>query len=328
MKKSIQSALMQGLSYSLIFLVVKGIAICLNQYFPSQFFLEISKYSEMLFYIMFVAFLCYDMADKPGLAIGAITGILIYHYQAGLYGVLLYGILAGYLVKYIKKYLIYLPQELKYLNSILWLPLLSLFILIPGIYFSASYLQQAYSQSVNFFKAIENYKIVLFLIGGILASLMAYDAGGRVNKTTYLIIVLLSGDFPILMTSVIIGGMVPPLVIATYRLIYKNELTVEEEPKIRYQFAMGLSFITEGALPYIRKNEMIRFLLVMSAFFAGALTSVFMIKTLVPHGGILATVTMNKPLIFIIIIVSISLIMSQIIRLLKYIEEKKEVKKV
>ncbi|NLK12389.1 MAG: hypothetical protein GX312_02230 [Candidatus Phytoplasma sp.] len=323
MKKNIYSALMQGLSYSLVFLVIRGFSLVLSQLFAEAFFLQIVTYAEILFFVFFVAYLCYDIADKPGLIIGGLIGYLIYETDTNFYGIIIYGLSTGVLMKYLKKHLMRLPKEAKYLIGTIWLPILTLAMILPIIYFTAPYLHTGYIHTIRAIKNIEAYRLSIALLGGIFAGLMAYDAGGRGNKTTYLITVLLIIELPILMASVLIGGMLPPLAIGFFRMIFPNKKLIEkQEIKKETQIIMGLSFITEGALPYMKTTCNLRLMLIIGSFFAGAITAAAKIETYIPHGGIVALLAMNRPLRFIIILIIMVILTSLLIFInVKYFEK-------
>lgn len=143
------------------------------------------------------------------------------------------------------------------------------------------------------------------LLGFILGSMMSVDMGGPFNKAAYVFgtASIASGQFDI-MASVMIGGMVPPIAIALATTFFKNRFTKSEQQTSITNYIMGLSFITEGAIPFAASDPL-RIIppCVVGSAIAGALSMMFGCGSRAPHGGIFVIGIIDNPLMFLIALV-------------------------
>jgi fructose PTS system EIIBC or EIIC component len=291
--------LMTGVSYMLPLVVAGGILIALAFAFGG---IKTEGYPEgslawalmkigggtafALFVPVLSAFIAYSIADRPGIAPGIIGGMLATSVGSGFFGGLIAGFLAGYVTFYLNKY-IKLLKNLQGLMPVLILPLLST--LIVGL--SLIYVIGPPMKIIN--EAMTNWLMGLqtgsaAALGVILGAMMAFDMGGPVNKAAYAFAVgLLASQVYTPMAAVMAAGMTPPLGLAVATLIFKNRFTPEEQEARSAAFVLGLSFITEGAIPFAARDPLrtIPSLMVGSAV-AGALSMIFKCQLMVPHGGV------------------------------------------
>lgn len=232
-------------------------------------------------------FIAYSIADRPGLVPGMIGGMLSAQIGAGFLGGLVAGFLAGYTIILLRKW-IKLPKTMEGLMPVLVLPLLSS--LIVGLLMLYIIGKPAAAINNGLSNWLENLQegsaIVLGLVIGLM---MAFDMGGPVNKAAYAfgVSTIAAGQSSSVMAAVMAAGMVPPLGIGIATLIAKNKFTKEEREAGKASLVLGISFITEGAIPFAAADPLrvIPSLMAGSAI-TGALTMLFKVKLAVPHGGI------------------------------------------
>lgn len=232
-------------------------------------------------------FIAMSIADRPGFAPGMVGGLLAATGGAGFLGGLVAGFLAGYLVIGLKKVLKVLPASLEGIKTILLYPLFG--IAITG--FLMVFLVNEPVGAIN--TGISNWLSGLgtgnaVLLGAVLGLMMAVDMGGPVNKAAYVFGTgLLANGIYEPMAAIMAGGMVPPLGIAIATTIFKNKFNKQELDAGKANYIMGLSFITEGAIPYAAADPL-RVIpsAVVGAAVAGGLTMMFDISLRAPHGGL------------------------------------------
>ncbi|WNS74581.1 fructose-specific PTS transporter subunit EIIC [Bacillus sp. DTU_2020_1000418_1_SI_GHA_SEK_038] len=233
------------------------------------------------------AFIAMSIADRPGFAPGAVGGMMAASGGAGFLGGIIAGFLAGYLVIGLKKSFSRLPSSLDGIKTILLYPLFS--IALTGILML--YVVNKPVGALN--TAITNLLSDLgtgnaVLLGAILGLMMAFDMGGPVNKAAYVFGtgLLASGVYES-MAAIMAGGMVPPLAIALATTIFKGKFTKQELESGKTNYIMGLSFITEGAIPFAAADpiRVIPSLMIGSAV-AGAISMMAHIGLRAPHGGV------------------------------------------
>lgn len=246
-------------------------------------------------------FIAMSIADRPGLAVGFVGGAIAANGTSGFLGALVAGFLAGYVVKLLKKILDKLPDSLDGLKPVLLYPLLG--ILIVGVIMTyiveppIGALNTLINNGLNSMNGAS-----AILLGALLGGMMSVDMGGPVNKAAYVFgtASIAAGNYNI-MAAVMIGGMVPPIAIALATLFFKNKFTEEERKAGPTNFIMGLSFITEGAIPFAAADP-IRVLpaCVAGAAVAGALSMAFHCTLMAPHGGIFVFLTVGNPLMYLV----------------------------
>lgn len=195
-------------------------------------------------------FIAMSIADRPGLAVGFVGGAIAANGTSGFLGALVAGFLAGYTVKLLKKIFEKLPDSLDGIKPVLLYPLLGIFIVgVVMTYVVEPPVGALNTMINNGLNGMSGTSAVL--LGALLGGMMAVDMGGPVNKAAYVFgtASIAAGNYNI-MAAVMIGGMVPPLAIALATLIFKNKFTEEQRKAGPTNFIMGLSFITEGAIPF------------------------------------------------------------------------------
>lgn len=246
-------------------------------------------------------FIAMSIADRPGLAVGFVGGSIAAGGTSGFLGALAAGFLAGYVVKLLKKIFDKLPDSLEGLKPVLLYPLFG--ILIIGLIMT--YLIEPPIGGLNTLinnglNSMNGASAVL--LGALLGGMMSVDMGGPVNKAAYVFgtASIAAGNYNI-MAAVMIGGMVPPIAIALATLFFKNKFTAEERKAGPTNFIMGLSFITEGAIPFAAADPL-RVLpaCVAGAAVSGALSMAFHCTLMAPHGGIFVFLTVGNPLMYLI----------------------------
>ncbi|MDR7239457.1 PTS fructose transporter subunit IIABC [Neobacillus drentensis] len=232
-------------------------------------------------------FIALSIADRPGFAPGMVGGMMAAHGGAGFLGGLVAGFLAGYIVLLLKKVFAGLPRSLEGIKSILIYPLLG--IAITG--FMMHYVINNPVAWVN--KEIADWLTGLgtgnaVLLGIVLGLMMSFDMGGPVNKAAYVFGtgLLASGVYQP-MAAIMAAGMVPPLAIALATTFFKNKFNEQDRDAGKACYVMGLSFITEGAIPFAAADPLRVIPSVMAgSAIAGALSMAFGIGLRAPHGGI------------------------------------------
>ena len=293
--------LLTGVSYMIPFVVVGGILIALSfalggykvvfetsatPSFAYALFMIGAKAGFALFIPILSGYIAYSIADRPGLAPGMIGGILAGLTGSGFLGGIIAGFVAGYAVYWLNRS-IKLPRSFSGLMPVLILPLLgSLIVGLLMIYVVGVPVSHANAALVSWLKGIGTSN-ALFL-GLLLGLMMAFDMGGPVNKAAYTFAVgLLASNITAPMAAVMAAGMTPPLGLALASLIFKNRFTADEREAGKAAWVLGLSFITEGAIPFAAEDP---FRVIPSVMFGsaitGALSMVFGAQLHVPHGGI------------------------------------------
>ena len=231
-------------------------------------------------------YISYSIADRPGLTPGMIGGILAGVTGSGFLGGIIAGFLAGYFTQWLNG-AIKLPRNLAGLKPVLILPLISSLVVglimfyVVGVPVSA-----ALKALTGFLTGMQAGSAAI--LGLILGLMMAFDMGGPVNKAAYTFSVgLLSSEVTAPMAAVMAAGMTPPLGLALAAYLFKNRFTEDERESASSTAILGISFITEGAIPYAARDpfRVIPSIMVGSAV-AGALSMAFGCQLHVPHGGI------------------------------------------
>lgn len=246
-------------------------------------------------------FIAMSIADRPGLAVGFVGGAIAANGTSGFLGALAAGFIAGYIIRFLKKLFEKLPKGLDGLKPVLLYPLIGIFLVGVIMTFVVEPPIGALNTMINNGLNSLNGASAL-LLGALLAGMMAVDMGGPVNKAAYVFgtASIAAGNYNI-MAAVMVGGMVPPIAIALATLFFKNKFTVEERKAGPTNFIMGLSFITEGAIPFAASDPLhvLPSCMIGSAV-AGALSMVFNCTLMAPHGGIFVFPTVGNPLMYLV----------------------------
>ncbi len=301
---SIYKALMNGVTYMLPFVVVGGIFTALRFLFGTEadiaagvnpiienialgnFFGNIGGILFSMMLPVLAGYIAYAIGNRAALMPGFLAGLMASNQGSGFLGALVGGFVAGYVAKYLFSLLKKVPKSLQGSYQILFLPLLGaliigIFMMIFGI--PIKFINETLT---NTLVAIEDFSPLL--LGFIIGAMMASDMGGPINKAAYVTgTLLLAEGNQTFMAAVMAGGMVPPLAIALSTLMYKNKYNEDEKEAGKTNWIMGLSFVTEGAIPFAAANpkKVIPALMIASGI-ASALSMVFKVTLPAPHGGI------------------------------------------
>jgi PTS system fructose-specific IIC component len=289
--------LLTGVSYMLPLVVAGGLCIALSFVFGIQAFKEQGTLAAALmdigggaaFKIMvpiLSGYIAYSIADRPGLTPGLIGGMLAVNLEAGFLGGIVSGFIGGYVALWMREK-IRLPEHFEGLKPVLVIPLLSTLVVgLLMVYVIGAPVRAIMQGLTQFLQSMGTTNAVL--LGLILGGMMAVDMGGPVNKAAYTFAVgLLTSDTFTPMAAVMAAGMTPPLGIAVATLIGGNRFTQAEREAGKAAGVLGLSFITEGAIPFAAKDPLrvIPSLVVGSAV-AGAISMYFGCGLRAPHGGV------------------------------------------
>ncbi len=246
-------------------------------------------------------FIAMSIADRPGLAVGIVGGAIAANGTSGFLGALVAGFLAGYLVLLLKKIFEKLPDSLEGIKPVLLYPLLGIFLVgVIMTYVVEPPIGALNTLINNGLNGLNGASAVL--LGALLGGMMSVDMGGPVNKAAYVFgTASIAAENYNIMAAVMIGGMVPPIAIALATLIFKNKFTAEERKAGPTNFIMGLSFITEGAIPFAASDPL-RVLpsCIVGSAVAGAMSMAFGCTLMAPHGGIFVFLTVGHPLWYLV----------------------------
>ena len=263
-------------------------------------------------------FIAMSIADRPGLAVGFVGGSIAANGTSGFLGALVAGFVAGYIVLLLKKIFSKLPESLDGMKPVLLYPLLGIFIVGIIMQFVVEPPIGALNTAINNgLNGLNGASAVV--LGVLLGGMMAIDMGGPVNKAAYVFgtASIAAGNYNI-MAAVMIGGMVPPLAIALATIFFKNKFTAEERKAGPTNFIMGLSFITEGAIPFAASDPLhVLPACVVGSAVAGGLSMAFGCTLMAPHGGIFVVPTIGNPLMYLVALVIGAFIACGLLGLLK-----------
>lgn len=294
--------LMNGVSNMLPFVVGGGILIAICFMFGIKSFdpkdPSFNAFSKLLMDIgggnafnlmipVFAGFVGLSIADRPGFAPAMVGGLIAYSNGAGFLGGLVAGFLGGYTVVLLKKVFSGMPSSLEGLKPVLIYPLLGIFITGAIMFLFIVSPCKALNLSLQGWLGNMGTANKVFL-GIILGGMMAVDMGGPINKAAYtfgLAMISAGNYYP--HAAIMAGGMVPPLGIAIATLVFKNKFTKNERDAGKTCIPLGLSFITEGAIPFAASDPL-RVIpsCVIGAALAGGLAMAFNIGLPAPHGGL------------------------------------------
>lgn len=263
-------------------------------------------------------FIAMSIADRPGLAVGFVGGSIAANGTSGFLGALVAGFVAGYIVLLLKKVFSKLPESLDGMKPVLLYPLLGIFLVGVIMQFVVEPPIGALNTAINNgLNGLNGASAVV--LGVLLGGMMSVDMGGPVNKAAYVFgtASIAAGNYNI-MAAVMIGGMVPPLAIALATIFFKNKFTAEERKAGPTNFIMGLSFITEGAIPFAASDPLhVLPACVVGSAVAGGLSMAFGCTLMAPHGGIFVVHTIGNPLMYLVALVIGSFIACGLLGLLK-----------
>lgn len=306
----LQRHLLTGVSYMIPFVVPGGILIAMGFLFGGIYVYETEGIAAELFKLgqdafglmvgALAGYIAYSISDRPGIAPGFVGGMVANRIGAGFIGGMIAGLLAGYLVAAIKK--IKVPSWLRSLMPVLIIPLVATTIVgLLMVYVLGGPVAWLNEAMGNFLNNIGTGSALL--LGAILGGMMAIDMGGPVNKAAYFFALGVAESSnnwgPVAATMV--GGMVPPLVIALAIVIAKNKFSERERGGMPGCFVGAATFITEFAIPYAAGDPAHVFPAIIAGSAVGAALSLALGVTMqAPHGGLFVLPLSNKPLLFIL----------------------------
>ncbi len=336
--------LMNGVSHMLPFVIGGGILIALaflidakNAGDPNfgsvneiaKIFKTIGGYAFNFMLPILAAYIASSIAERPGLAVGFVGGYMatlpdasfidtIDNASAGFLGALVAGFVSGYVVLGLKYLTKKFPKSLEGIKPTLIYPVFGILIIGVLMFFVINapfaYLNNVISNGLN---SLNDASIVI--LGIVLASMMSIDMGGPINKAAYVFgtAAIVSENYEI-MAPVMIGGMVPPLVIALCTTFFPYKFTKKERTDGKVNYVMGLSFITEGAIPFAAADPW-RVILscAIGSGIAGGMCSAFGCTLMAPHGGIFVLAVITNPLLYLLSLVVGSVVGMIILGLLK-----------
>lgn len=317
--------LMNGISHALPFLVTSGVLYGILYLFKDQVLtnqlLILTSNVQQLISIMIIpiisAYIADSIADRPGMLSGFAGGLIVCQgisitsistSSPSLLAGIIAGFLAGFVSLMLRKLFSYLPQCLKGIEASLFHPIISTIIVTLLMFYLNSYLYIGHTYILNYVSFVESQISTKVLFGFVLGMMMAIDNGGPINKTAYVFSIgmLISYDYyP--MAAVMAGGMIPPFVIALTATLFKDRFEVRKDALMNY--INGISFISEGAIPFIQKeSQIILPACCLSAGLAGALSMYFNCSIASPHGGLFLIWMVQNPISYLSLIVCSTLV--------------------
>ena len=317
--RKVYKHLMNGVSHMLPFVIGGGILIAIaflvDTFDPAnpggfgsntplaKFFMGVGGASFGFMLPVLAGFIAMSIADRPGLAVGFVGGAMAASGGSGFLGALLAGFAGGYIVLVLKKVFSALPESLEGVKPVLIYPLLG--ILIIGILMQMIITPPVASINEWLLSTLASMDTSSrVMVGLIMGGMMAIDMGGPINKAAYVTGTgLLAGGEYGVMAAVMAGGMVPPLAIALCTTFFGNRFSESDRKTSLTNFIMGLSFITEGAIPFAAADPL-RVIpsVAAGAATAGALSMAFDCTLRAPHGGIFVVPTIGNPAMYLVAI--------------------------
>ena len=332
-KTGVYKHLMSGVSNMLPFVVGGGILIAFSFMFginasnPNDH--SYNYFAKLLndigggnaFFLMvpvMAGFIGMSIADRPGFAPAMVGGLISLNSGGGFLGGLIGGFLGGYITLLLKKVFNKLPESLDGIKPVLLYPLFGVFITGAIMYlFIVNPIAAINTGISNFLKNLGTGNLIL--LGALLGAMMSTDMGGPINKAafTFGIAMIASGQYAP-HAAVMAGGMVPPLGIALATTIFRNKFSADERDAGKTCYVMGLSFITEGAIPFAASDP-IRVIpsCMIGAAISGALSMAFHIELRAPHGGIFVLPIVNNPVMYLLAIVIGSVVTAVLLGFIK-----------
>lgn len=311
--RKIYKHLMNGVSNMLPFVVAGGIFIALaflidtlmgapqDSNFGTNtpvaaFFKTIGGYAFNFMIPVLSAFIAKSIADRPGFLVGLVGGLLATtgstftavggDVPSGFLGALFAGFVGGYLMLGVEKLLSKLPKSLEGIKPVLIFPLVGIGLIAVIMCAVNPIMGMLNTGLTNLLHSMGSTSKVL--LGVVLGAMMSTDMGGPFNKAAYVFgtAAITSGNYDI-MAAVMVGGMVPPLAIALATTFFKKKFTAQERKSGPVNYILGLSFITEGAIPYAASDPLrVIPACMIGAGLAGGLSMLFKCTLMAPHGGI------------------------------------------
>ena len=311
-KTGVYKHLMTGVSHMLPLVVAGGLLIAISFMFGIEAFKDENIAGGLpkalmdigggaAFHLMiavFAGYVAFSIADRPGLAVGLIGGMLATTAGAGILGGIIAGFLAGYVVKGLND-VIKLPPSLMSLKPILILPLLGSFIVgLVMIYLINPPVAKIMTALSEWLKSMGD--VNAMVLGVIIGTMMCIDMGGPVNKAAYTFSVgMIASQVYTPMAAAMAAGMVPPIGMAIATWLARSKFTSNQRDAGKASFVLGLCFISEGALPFVAADPL-RVIIssVLGGATAGAISMSLGITLQAPHGGLFVVPFVSEPLMY------------------------------
>lgn len=332
-KTGIYKHLMNGVSFMLPFVVSGGIIIAISFMFGIKAFdindPSYNKIADILMQIgggsafalmipILAGYISFSIAERPGLAPGMITGLMMNNGNAGFLGGILAGFTSGYVTLTVKKISDkIIPSNLRGINPVLTYPFLSVIIsgiLIYGMLSPISVINESITNMLNQLSGTN-----MAILGALLGGMMAIDMGGPVNKAAYAFgIAMITAKNYIPHASIMAGGMIPPIGIALATSLFKNRFSKEERESGKVCYFLGACFITEGVIPFAAADPLrVIPACILGSSVGGFISALFKVEVIAPHGGIFILPIVVNPLMWITSILVGSIITAVLIGILK-----------
>ena len=330
-KKGVYKHLMTGVSHMLPLVVAGGLLIAISFMFGIEAFKDENIAGGLpkalmdigggaAFHLMiavFAGYVAFSIADRPGLAVGLIGGMLATTAGAGILGGIIAGFLAGYVVKGLND-VIKLPPSLMSLKPILILPLLGSFIVgLAMIYLINPPVAKIMTALSEWLKSMGD--VNAMVLGVIIGTMMCIDMGGPVNKAAYTFSVgMIASQIYTPMAAAMAAGMVPPIGMAIATWLARSKFTSNQRDAGKASFVLGFCFISEGALPFVAADPL-RVIIssILGGATAGAISMSLGITLQAPHGGLFVVPFVSEPLMYLAAIAIGSVVTGVIYALIK-----------
>ncbi|MGX7205897.1 PTS fructose transporter subunit IIABC [Enterococcus pingfangensis] len=326
--------LMNGVSFMLPFVVSGGILIAISFMFGvNSANPDSSQYNEFAAFLnsvggsaafglmvpIFAGYVAFSIADRPGLAPGAIGGMIASTGGSGFLGGLIAGFVAGYSILLLKKILIKLPKSLHGLNPVLLYPVLGTLITTIIIQYVINTPISSFNDTLVRWLTDMNGSNAI-LVGALLGGILVSDMGGPLNKIAYAFgIQMITAGVYEPMAALMCGGMIPPIGLGLATTFFRNKFTEQDRETGKIAYVLGSCFITEGVIPFAAADP-IRVIPanIIGAAVGGALSMAFGIELTAPHGGIFVIpIAINRPFLYIACVLAGSVVTMLIVGLTK-----------
>lgn len=318
--RQIYKHLMNGVSHMLPFVIGGGILIALAFLLDMEFagtakfgsgtpaaafFKNVGGMAFSMMMPILAGYIAMSIGERPGLMLGIVGGFLAASGGSGFFGALFAGFIGGYLVLALRKLFSALPDSLEGLKPVLLYPVCGLVLIGVLMTYVINPPTAAFNNWLAATLASMS-TVSKVLLGFILGGMMSIDFGGPINKAAYVFgtASLAAADgsavSSAIMASVMVGGMVPPLAISLSTMLFKNKYTARERQSGITNVIMGMSFITEGAIPFAASDPLrVIPCCALGSAIAGALSQYFGCSVPAPHGGVFVFgVVQNWPMYF------------------------------
>lgn len=328
--------LMNGFSHALPILVAAGfmsvLAFSFTRDTQSQYFQILNVLGNILYLFVLPVlsgYIAMSIADRPALGPGLLCGYIAYSgfslswlndpvtlRTSGFLGAIVGGFLAGYLMLVVERLFKNVPDMFDGIKPVLLYPVLG--VLASGIAMTVlnTYLIKCHTIIIDCLYDLPLISVVI--IGASLGAMMSIDMGGPINKFAYLfanaLVFTKAPNSDVIMAAVMGAGMIPPLAIAFSTLVFKEKWTEEERGTTFKNIIMGLSFVSEGAIPFIKKDQKhVLPACILGSFITGALSAYYKCGVMLPHGGIWVIYLMTNPFKYVIALLAGTIVSGLII---------------